>query len=148
MFASKCINGFVVEEQEKTILAQSTVEAQYFAIPHATKRLLWLRSFHNDSTDDTSATFLYEDNHGRIAVTNIDMCHDRSKQMDVKFHFIRQHVRGVTVQLAHINAQDILADITTKQSEFQKDKFFSEKLAKKKVVVDGEGEYYTNGPRE
>ena len=42
------------------------------------------------------------------------MNHERSKHIDVRFHFIRDHVKKGSVKLVHVASQDQVADIFTK----------------------------------
>jgi len=39
---------------------------------------------------------------------------ERSKHIDVRFHFIRDHVKKGSVELVHVASQDQVADIFTK----------------------------------
>ena len=40
--------------------------------------------------------------------------HERSKHIDIRFHFIRDHVKEGSVELLHVASQDQVADIFTK----------------------------------
>ena len=42
------------------------------------------------------------------------MNHERSKHIDVRFHFIRDYVKEGNVELLHVARQDQVADIFTK----------------------------------
>ena len=42
------------------------------------------------------------------------MNNERSKHIDVRFHFIRDHVKKGSVELVHVASQDQVADIFTK----------------------------------
>ncbi|KAK1662075.1 hypothetical protein QYE76_050234 [Lolium multiflorum] len=57
---------------------------------------------------------LQVDNKAAIALAKNPVHHDRSKHIDVKFHFIREHVEKGRVELVYVGTQDQLADILTK----------------------------------
>lgn len=40
--------------------------------------------------------------------------HERSKHIDTRFHFIREHVKNKEVELISVKTQDQVADIFTK----------------------------------
>jgi hypothetical protein len=54
------------------------------------------------------------DNQSAIALSKNLVLHDRSKHIDMKFHFLRECVDGGAVRLAFVSTQGQLADIMTK----------------------------------
>ena len=54
------------------------------------------------------------DNKSAIALAKNPVHHDRSKHIDVKFHFIRDCVEHGEVQLDHVGSDDQVADPLTK----------------------------------
>lgn len=49
------------------------------------------------------------------------VCHDRTKYILIKYHFIREAVKDGEIKLQHINPQEQLIDIFTKA--FPKERF-------------------------
>ena len=45
---------------------------------------------------------------------NTSKGHSRTKHIDIRYHFIRQHVQDGTIQLEYIPTDQMLADILTK----------------------------------
>nr|GEW86789.1 hypothetical protein [Tanacetum cinerariifolium] len=54
------------------------------------------------------------DNKSAIELARNPVHHERSKHIDVRFHFIREHIRNREVQLTHVMSRDQAADIFTK----------------------------------
>jgi hypothetical protein len=54
------------------------------------------------------------DNTAAIALAKNPVLHDRSKHIDVKFHFTRECVERGDINLEHVGTGDELADILTK----------------------------------
>jgi hypothetical protein len=54
------------------------------------------------------------DNTAAIALARNPALHDRSKHIDIKFHFIRECVERGDIYLEHVGTGDELADILTK----------------------------------
>jgi hypothetical protein len=60
------------------------------------------------------ATMIQVDNKSAIELAKNLVNHERSKHIDVHFHFIRDHVKEESVKLMHVVSQDQVADIFTK----------------------------------
>ena len=60
------------------------------------------------------ATVIQVDNKSAIELAKNLVNHERSKHIDVRFHFIRDHVKEENVELLHVASQDQVADIFTK----------------------------------
>jgi hypothetical protein len=60
------------------------------------------------------ATVIQIDNKSAIELEKNLVNHERSKHIDVHFHFIRDHVKEGSVKLVHVASQDQVADIFTK----------------------------------
>jgi peptide deformylase len=57
---------------------------------------------------------IYEDNEGCINLSKNPQEFKRTRQIQVKYHFIRQHVRDNKIKLVYTNKKDQLADFHTK----------------------------------
>ena len=56
----------------------------------------------------------FYDNTSAIAITEYPVQHSRTKHIDIKYHFIREHVMNGTVELHFVLSKKQLADIFTK----------------------------------
>jgi hypothetical protein len=57
---------------------------------------------------------IYCDNTSAIAISDNPVQHSRMKHIDIRHHFIREHVEKGTVKLFYIPTEKQLADIFTK----------------------------------
>jgi transposase InsO family protein len=103
------------QSKKQSTIALSTTEAELMAITSSMKELLWFRTqlggLHLDSTQPTT---LLVDSQCAIDIANNSKISDRSKHIDVKHFFIREHIEAGTVKLQHIPSAEQAADTLTK----------------------------------
>ena len=76
---------------------------------------IWLRNLLSKiELKQLGATVIQFDNKSAIEVAKNPMNHERSKHIDVRFHFIRDHVKKGSVALLHVASQDQIVDIFIK----------------------------------
>ena len=89
-------------------VAKSTKEAEYVALSQATQEAICLRKLLADfGCKADSPTVLKEDNRGAIELSKNPRFHNRTKHIDVTFHFIRERIASNEVNVV------MLADIMT-----------------------------------
>ena len=74
---------------------------------------------------------LYEDNQGAIEISRNPRFHNRTKHIDVTFHFIRERIASNEIRVVYCPSSDILADIMTKgltKNRFEKTQKLTERL--------------------
>ncbi|KHN04922.1 Retrovirus-related Pol polyprotein from transposon TNT 1-94, partial [Glycine soja] len=54
------------------------------------------------------------DNNSIIQLSKNSVFHDRSKHIDIRFHFLRDLIRDKIVELSYCNSQEQIADIMIK----------------------------------
>ena len=62
--------------------------------------------------------YLKVDNKGAIDLSKNPVHHERSKHIDIRYHFIREKVEDNTVILLKVSSQDNLADAFTKPAKY------------------------------
>lgn len=99
--------------------ATSTCEAEYMACCSATKEAIWLSRVISDiqNTHSPMPITIRVDNNGTIDLSNNPSINERSKHIDVHFHFVRECVHLNRIQLEHCNTEDMIADSLTKPLE-------------------------------
>jgi hypothetical protein len=73
-------------------------------------------------------TVIYCDNQSCIKISENPVFHDRSKDIDIRHHFIRDYVQRGAVELQYISTEEQVADILTKALSMGKFVFFRDKL--------------------
>eukprot|EP00253_Pinus_taeda_P027870 PITA_27870 len=93
----------------------STTEAEYVATTKATKEILWLRKILEDlQVKQVQSTPLMIDNTSAIKLAKNPKFHDRTKNINTKYHLIRHHVEAKTIHLRHCSTNEKIVDIFTK----------------------------------
>jgi hypothetical protein len=70
-------------------IAQSTAEAEYIAASDASKEAVWLRKLVSGLFGDKlETTVVHCDNQSCIKLTENPVFHDRSKHIDMRYHYI------------------------------------------------------------
>ena len=57
---------------------------------------------------------LHVDNQGAIALARNPVGHQRSKHIDIKYHFVRLEIQRGCIQLEYVQSEHNIADIFTK----------------------------------
>ena len=93
----------------------STPEAEYVALAHGLRELLWLLQILKAMGVRVKTPVpVYEDNQTCIAIANNRMSQKRTRYVDVRYHFIRDYVEDRTIVLHYCDTKRMLADILTK----------------------------------
>jgi hypothetical protein len=101
--------------KKQTCVALSSTEAEYISRAHAAKEAIWLRQLLSELGIDTSSpTVLHVDNQSAIAIAKNPEFHDRTKHIDVRYHFLRQVVEDRTVELCYTPTGGQVANALTK----------------------------------
>ena len=103
------------QAQRQKSVALSTVEAEYMAACQAAKDAVWLRAFLVGLGLNASApTSIQCDSQGAIALAKNPEHHQRSKHIDMRYHFVREQVTGGAITLVYTSTSDMVADQLTK----------------------------------
>jgi transposase InsO family protein len=103
------------QAQRQKSVALSTVEAEYMAACQAAKDAVWLRAFLIGlGLNATAPTNIFCDSQGAIALAKNPEHHQRSKHIDLRYHFVREQVTGGAIALVYTPTSDMVADQLTK----------------------------------
>lgn len=104
--------------KKQPTVALSSCEAEYMALAAATQEALFLTQLLCDM--DTNCQYepvtIFEDNQGAIALVDNPVHHQRSKHIDMKYHFIRDECHRGKINVVYMPTSDMVADIFTKLS--------------------------------
>ncbi|GJU82658.1 retrovirus-related pol polyprotein from transposon TNT 1-94 [Tanacetum coccineum] len=114
-------------KRQKSVAISST-EAEYIALSGCCAQILWMRSQLTDYGFGFNKIPMYCDNKSAIALCCNNVQHSRSKHIDIRFYFIKEHVENGVIELYFINTEYQLADIFTKALGRNRIEFLINKL--------------------
>ena len=84
-------------------MALSTTEAEYATFCSASCEAVWLQKLLSDIFDlQLDATCIHCDNHSCVKLSKNPMFHDKSKHIEIKYHYIRDMVERGAVKLQYV----------------------------------------------
>ena len=89
----------------------STTEAEYMALTEAAKEGIWLKGLVSDFGLPHAQATIYCDSLSAICLSKDQVHHERTKHIDVRYHFLRSEKR---IQVQKVGTADNLADMFTK----------------------------------
>jgi len=96
-------------------VALSSTEAEYFALSESVKEALWIRQTLTEIGFDVDRpTVINEDNQSTIAIALNPVHHQRTKHIDTRVSFLREHIKDRDIKLVYCPTGDMIADIFTK----------------------------------
>lgn len=111
------LNGDVVSwaSKKQRTVAQSTCEAELYAEAAAMNEVLWLRGLLSEMNLETeSPSLILGDNQSTIALSQHGVKSERTKHVDVKYHFITDEISKGAVEVKWVPSAEQQADIFTK----------------------------------
>lgn len=84
------------------------------ALCEATKEAIWLKNLMRDLGEVQESTVIWCDNQSAIKLTINHQFHQRTKHIDIRFHFIREAEENKLIQVKYIDTKEQLVDILTK----------------------------------
>ena len=107
---STCMDGEPVPS-----MATGTCEAEYMALSLAVKELIWLYMvLRSMGVKIDKPCVVYEDNTAATKIANNVTAIKRTKHIDVRHHFLREHVDLGNITIVQVSTKDQLADFMTK----------------------------------
>jgi hypothetical protein len=102
--------------QKQKGVALSSCEAEYIAASTAACQALWLGRLLADlmKKKKVEPVVLRVDNQSAISLSKNPVLHERSKHIDTRYHFIRDHVDAGRIDVQYVCTNEQLADILTK----------------------------------
>ena len=115
-FLSKSGAAISWKSRRKPTVALSSCEAEYIAISSAVQEAKFLTQLMNEITRTKviQNVKINCDNQGAIALAKDLIRKERSKHIDIKYHFINSEIQRGTISLNYIPTNDNIADVFTK----------------------------------
>ncbi|GJZ70800.1 hypothetical protein Tco_0634651, partial [Tanacetum coccineum] len=95
--------------------------AEYVSLSACCAQVLWLRTQLTDYGFHFNKIPMYYDSKAAIAIACNPVQHSRTKHIDVRYHFIKEHVENGIVELFFVGIEYQLADLLT--TTLSKDRF-------------------------
>jgi hypothetical protein len=111
------LNGNLLSwhSKKQQVVALSSTEAEYVAAATATKELVWLQTLLSEiGYSIQMPCTIFSDNQSSIALSKNPRFHERSKHIEIKYHFLREKVETNVLQLEYTPTGIMWADILTK----------------------------------
>jgi hypothetical protein len=101
--------------KKQKVVAQSTCEAELYAEAAAINETKWLSGLLDElGLGPNEAPLIYGDNQSAQELSKNDVKSERTKHIDIKYHYIHDEVNSGRVELEWIPTTEQLADILTK----------------------------------
>ena len=109
------------KSRKQQTVALSTCEAEYMALCESSQEAVYLNRVFNDLVTDREAEAvkdepiqIYGDNRGSIDIVKNPVKHNRTKHIDIRYHFIRELNQAKVITVNHVASDDNIADVLTK----------------------------------
>ncbi|GJZ78098.1 retrovirus-related pol polyprotein from transposon TNT 1-94 [Tanacetum coccineum] len=94
--------------------AMSTAEAEYVSLSACCAQVIWMRTQLLDYGYKYNRILMYCDSKSAIAISCNPVQHSKTKHIDIRYHFIKEHVEKGTVKIYFVGTEYQLADLFTK----------------------------------
>ncbi|GKB26506.1 hypothetical protein Tco_0865907 [Tanacetum coccineum] len=111
-FLGKNMVSWSSKKQDCTTL--STMEIEYVSLSACCAQVLWMRTQLTDYGFHFNKIPIYYDSKSAIAISCNPVQHSRTKHIDVRYHFKKEHVEKGTIELYFVKTDYQLADLFTK----------------------------------
>src|SRR4051812_34236268 len=111
-FLGSCLTSWSSKKQNSVAL--STAEAEYVAAGNCVAQILWMKQTLEDFGLSYDHIPVLCDNTSAINIAKNPIQHSRTKHIEIRHHFIRDHVSRGSIVLDYVRTDDQLADIFTK----------------------------------
>lgn len=132
-------NGCTVSwlSRKQPTVSLSSTEAEYMAATTTLQECLWIRGWLSEVFGVKPSIQILCDNQSAIALTGNDSIHQRSKHIDIRFHFIRDYVTDGVCTIKYIGTNDQEADILTKAMKSEQFKLLRDRVMVSSSVRGG-----------
>ncbi|CAN1262899.1 Retrovirus-related Pol polyprotein from transposon TNT 1-94 [Linum perenne] len=110
-WAGNCITW---KSQQQSIVALSSTEAEYIAAAEACKEAIWLKGLLSELECKHYIPVLHMDSQSALHLCKDPVYHERTKHIDVRFHFIRDEVEKQHLKVVKVAGTENPADFGTK----------------------------------
>ncbi|KAJ9538656.1 LOW QUALITY PROTEIN: hypothetical protein OSB04_031389 [Centaurea solstitialis] len=114
--------------KKQNCVSLSTAEAEYVVAASCCSQIIWMRTQLRDYGFKFDKIPIYCDSKSTIAISCNPVQHTKTKHIDIRYHFIKDHVEKGTIELYFVNTEFQLADLFTKALDEKRFNFLITKL--------------------
>nr|GFB99033.1 retrovirus-related Pol polyprotein from transposon TNT 1-94 [Tanacetum cinerariifolium] len=114
--------------KKQNCVSITIAEIEYVAVSSCCAQVLWMRTQLTDDGFFYDKVPIYCDSKSAIAISCNLVQPTRTKHIDMRYHFIKDHVKKETIELYFVGTEYQLVDLFTKSLPEARFKFLVEKL--------------------
>jgi hypothetical protein len=115
--------------RKQTYVVLSTAEAEYIALSVAVHEAVWLHKILADLFGHVlDSTIIHCDNQSCVKLSENPVFHDKSKHIEIKYHYIQDMVQRKEVLVQYLPTDEQVVDVLTKPLTRMKFKYFHDRL--------------------
>ncbi|GJY83600.1 retrovirus-related pol polyprotein from transposon TNT 1-94 [Tanacetum coccineum] len=108
--------------------AMSSAKAEYISLSACCAQVIWMRTQLLDYGFRYHKIPIYCDSKSAIAISCNPVQHSRTKHINIRYHFIKEHVEKGTIELYFVRKEYQLADLFTKSLPKERFEFLVHKI--------------------
>lgn len=102
------------KSKRQSIVTLLTMEAEYVSLSSAVQETCWILNLLNEINYPRPNVLVHEDNKAAISLLNDPVYHQRSKHIDVKYHYVKSIVKDKNIKVIYCETSNMIADALTK----------------------------------
>jgi hypothetical protein len=103
------------KSRKQSSISLSTTEAEYIDACSVNCESIWIQKLLIGLFDlDMEATVILCDNQTCIKMKNNHVFHDKSKNIEIQYHYIRDMVQRGAIKIQYVGTDEQVADVLTK----------------------------------
>lgn len=107
-------NFICCQSKKQKCVALSSTEAEYYALSSTVCEALWVQQWLYEVFGIKQPILVLCDNQSAIHLSSHDSIHQRSKHIDIRYHFVRDHIKQHSIDVKWLPTAKQEADILTK----------------------------------
>jgi hypothetical protein len=117
------------QSKKKSSISLSMVEEKYIAACPTSCEAIWIQKLLTGLFDmEMESTMILFYNHSCINMMDNHVFHDKSKNIEIRYHYIHDMVQRGVVKLQYIGTNEKVANVLTKPLSHVNFEFFRDKL--------------------
>ena len=126
--------------KKQSCVSLGIAEVDYVAACSASCEAVWIRKLLYELFDlQLDATCIYCDNQSCVNLSKNLIFHDKSKHIEIKYHYIMDMVQRGAVKLQYVATEEQIADVLMKPWARLKFEYFREKLGVLQIDISSKG---------